>query len=285
MKKPLFGASTLSWIAPTWTDESVVYAIEKTAHTGFDVTEILLPIALNVDVKLIRDAIKKCHIQVDCGLNLNKDYHIPAHPKEAVDLVKKAIDITEQLGSNYLGGVLHGGIGCFTGVQRTLQEENILVDAWGEIAAYALPRGIDIGVEPINRYESYVCTSIAETLALQSRVDAPNLKVHLDTFHANIEENGFYHPVLTAGSQLRHVHMTESDRGMLGEGNVHWDDLFKGLAEIKYAHHLVLENFTNQIPGMASATSLWRPSKYDADDLAKGSLLFMQEMVDKWFVG
>ena len=63
--------------------------------------------------------------------------------------------------------------------------------------------------------------------------------------------------------------MTESDRGMLGEGNVRWDDLFRGLQEIDFNGNLVLENFSNSVPGMAEAVSLWRPSKYNADALAK----------------
>lgn len=72
--------------------------------------------------------------------------------------------------------------------------------------------------------------------------------------------------------------MTESDRGMLGEGNVRWDDLFRGLQEIDFNGNLVLENFSNSVPGMAVAVSLWRPSKYNADELAKGSLAFMRKM-------
>ena len=84
--------------------------------------------------------------------------------------------------------------------------------------------------------------------------------------------------VIAAGSRLRHIHMTESNRGMLGEGNVRWDDLFRGLQEIDFNGNLVLENFSNSVPGMAEAVSLWRPSKYNADELAKGSLAFMRKM-------
>lgn len=49
---------------------------------------------------------------------------------------------------------------------------------------------------------------------------------------------------------------------MLGEGNVRWDDLFRGLQEIDFNGNLVLENFSNSVPDMAEAVSLWRPSKY-----------------------
>jgi D-psicose/D-tagatose/L-ribulose 3-epimerase len=70
---------------------------------------------------------------------------------------------------------------------------------------------------------------------------------------------------------------------MTGEGNVHWDDFFKALAEINYQGPLVLENFSSQIKELVGPTSLWRPSKYNSEDLAKGSLLFMRKMVDKWY--
>ena len=97
-----------------------------------------------------------------------------------------------------------------------------------------------------------------------------------------IEETCFYQPVIAAGPRLKHIHMTESDRGMLGEGNVRWDDLFKGLQAIQFNGRLVLENFSNSIPGMAEAVSLWRPSKYPAEELAKGSLAFMRRMTEKY---
>src|SRR5690606_37015229 len=105
--------------------------------------------------------------------------------------------------------------------------------------------------EPINRYETYVLTSANEVLNLATEIGHPALGLMLDTFHMNIEENDFYTPVLAAGNKLKYVHMTESDRGMLGEGNVYWDDFFKGLAQINYSGDLVLENFTSQVPGMA----------------------------------
>jgi D-psicose/D-tagatose/L-ribulose 3-epimerase len=70
---------------------------------------------------------------------------------------------------------------------------------------------------------------------------------------------------------------------MTGEGNVHWNDFFKALAAINYQGPLVLENFSSQIKELVGPTSLWRPSKYNSEDLAKGSLEFMRKMVDKWY--
>ncbi len=138
-------------------------------------------------------------------------------------------------------------------------------------------RNITIAPEPINRYESYVFTAADEVLEMIEIIGKPNIGLHLDTFHMNIEERNFYDPIIRAGNRLKHVHITESDRGMTGEGNVHWDDFFKALAAINYQGPLVLENFSSQITALVGPTSLWRPSKYNSEDLAKGSLKIYEE--------
>lgn len=276
-QKIRIGASLLSWITPLWNPKSGLYAIEQTAKHGFDLIEILLPNSMDFDAEIVKQQLADNNLKAVCGLNLSEGYDIPTHPKEATTLIKSAIDKASVLGSNYLGGVLHGAIGVFSGQTRTKQETDTLLEVWHIIAEYAKEKGITIGVEPINRYESYVCTGAEETIELLKTVNHPNIGLHLDTFHMCIEETSFYTPIIKAGNLLKHVHITESDRGMLGEGNVNWDELFRGLKEINFEGNLVLENFSSSIPGMAEAVSLWRPSKYNAEDLAVGSLRFIQD--------
>jgi D-psicose/D-tagatose/L-ribulose 3-epimerase len=282
MLNPKFGASILSWIPPVWTSESGLYAIKKTAEAGFDLLEILLPVSMDFDAETVKKQLKENNIEAVCSLNLPKNCHIPFHPLEATTLIKAALDKAAILEVPFLGGVLHAGIGVFTGLPRTKEEEVIICQVWAEVSAHAQNLGIKIGIEPVNRYESYICTAASETLTLLRKTNASNLGLHLDTFHMNIEEANFYDPVIQANEKLFHVHMTESDRGMLGEGNVHWDELFKALSEISYSGALVLENFSSEIKELIGPTSLWRPSKYNAEDLAKGSLAFMKKMVEKY---
>lgn len=279
MIKAKFGASILSYMCPPWKDDDGIRTIEKTAKAGFDLVEILLPDSMQIDTIRVLNELKKNNVQAVCGLNLSSNYHIPTHPKEAIKLIKQAINKTNELESDYLGGVLHSAIGVFSGKQRTKDEEQILFEVWNEVGEYALQKCITIGIEPINRYESYMCTGAEETLDLIDRSKAKNIVLHLDTFHMNIEENGFYNPIKKARGKLIHVHMTDSDRGMLGEGNVNWDQLFAALNEINFEGHLVLENFSNSIPYMAETVSLWRPSKYSAEDLAIGSLDFIRKKI------
>lgn len=281
---PKFGASILSWI-PKWTPEGGLYAIEKTASAGFDILEISLPASMDFDARTVKNQLKKNRIEGRCSLILPKECHIPHHPEQAEKLLKTAIDKVEAMGGDFLGGVLYGAIGAFTGAPRTEAETSILQEVLFKVASYASQRGITLALEPINRYESYVLTSADEVLQLIAEMDLDNIGLMLDTFHMNIEESNFFRPVIQAGEKLKYLHITESDRGMLGEGNVRWDDLFKALATINYTGPLVLENFSSHLTELVGPTSLWRPSKYDPEALAKGSLAFMQKKARQWKVG
>ena len=193
---PTFGASILSWIPPMWTPEAGLFAIQQASAAGFDLLEILLPPSMEFDAPTVKRQLKQHGLKATCSLNLPKEAHIPFYPKKATCLIKEALDKASELEVDYLGGVLHSGIGVFSGKQRTQEEENTLCEVWAEVAEYAARSGITIGIEPINRYESYMCTSAEEVLRFIKRVNAPNLSLHLDTFHMNIEETSFMNRLL-----------------------------------------------------------------------------------------
>jgi len=279
---PIFGTTILSFI-PCWSAEGGRFAIEKTAEYGFDMLEIILPASLDFDAKTTKKQLNQHGVAGRCTLNLPADCHLPFYPEKATAILKAALDKVADMEGDFLGGVLHSAIAQFTGQPCTKEERLIVQQVFTEVAAYARERNITIAPEPINRYESYVFTAAGEVLELIESIGMDNIGLHLDTFHMNIEERNFYDPIISAGNRLKHLHITEGDRGMLGEGNVHWDDLFRGLAQINYQGPLVLENFSSEIKELVGPTSLWRPSNYNSEDLAKGSLAFMRKMVEKWY--
>ncbi|WP_449398253.1 sugar phosphate isomerase/epimerase family protein [Chryseobacterium wanjuense] len=214
------GASLLSWITPVWNPEAGKYAIEKTAGAGFDLIEILLPASMEFNADEVKKQLKNNNLEAVCSLNLPKEAHIALYPKVAENLMKQAINKTSELETDFLGGVLHGGIGVFFGKSLTKNEAEVITEVWSNVADYAKEKGVNIGIEPINRYETYVCNTAQNVLDLISKTGKDNLFLHLDTFHMNIEENNFYDPIILAGNKLKHLHMTDSHRGMLGEGTV-----------------------------------------------------------------
>jgi D-psicose/D-tagatose/L-ribulose 3-epimerase len=279
---PILGTTILSFI-PFWTTEGGNYAIRKAAEYGFEMLEVILPASLEFDPKNTKRQLDNYGLAGRCTLNLPTECHIPFYPEKAIDLMKRAIDKVAEMNGDFLGGVLQGAINTFTGAPRTEDENIILQQVYTEATRYAKDRNITIAIEPVNRYETYVFTACDEVIEMVDCVGAENMGVHLDTFHMNIEEAGFYSPVINAGKRLKHLHITESDRGMPGEGNVHWDDLFKALSEINYQGPLVLENFSSQLHELIGPTSLWRVSKYGSEELAKGSLEFVKQMIKKWY--
>lgn len=275
------GASLLSWITPLWNAESGKYAIKKTAHAGFDLIEILLPNSMDFDADTVKKQLRENSLEAVCSLNLPKEAHIAFYPETAEKLIKKAIDKADELETPLLAGVLHSGIGVFTGKPITEKEKEIICEVWCNVADYAQTRSIDIAIEPVNRYESYVCNTADNVLELIKKAGKSNLFLHLDTFHMNIEENNFYEPIINSGKMLKHIHVTESHRGMLGEGTVNWEAFFSALEEIKFEGNLVLENFSSSVPGMQEKVSLWQQSPYDAQELAEGSLAFLKKHVGR----
>ena len=271
-----FGASILSWILPDWKAKEGEYAIQKTAAAGFDLIEILLPPSMEIDTQTVRKQLKDGGIEAICSFNLPADSHIPFYPDKALKSIKEALDKADELNSTILAGVLHSGIGVFSGALKTQQEMDTVVQVLSAAAEYAGKLGITICVEPINRYESYICNAAGDVLELIALVGSKHLALHLDTFHMTIEEENFRDPVIKSAQHLKHLHITESNRGMPGEGNVRWDDLFASLAKINYDGALVLENFSSAVPGMSERVNLWRPSKHNADELALGSLAFIK---------
>lgn len=270
-----FGASMLSWI-PQWTTAGGSYAIQKAASHGFDLLEISLPSSLDIDIPRLKREAAKAGIGIRFTLILPKEAHPTLYPKKALNHLEKALDLVQAAGGTFLGGVLYSSIGIFTGQPCTEAERKTVIAVIRQAADYAADKGITLALEPINRYETYILNTAANVLALIKEINAPNLELMLDTFHMNIEETSFSAPVITAGKKLNYIHITGSDRGMPGEDNVDWNELFKALAATGFKGDLVLENFSSELEGLRGATSLWQPSKYNATDLASGSLDFLE---------
>ena len=101
-------------------------------------------------------------------------------------------------------------------------------------------------------------TTMADALAHAARVDHPNFGVMHDTFHANIEEKDPVGIVYQAAPKLRHVHISENDRGTPGRGHISFGPHFKALRAVDYDGWCVIEAFGRALPALAAATRVWR---------------------------
>lgn len=272
---PTFGAHAFIWVGD-WTPETGSFAIAAAARSGVDLIEIPMLRPERFDAPRHRAELEAASLGAICSLVLPPEAHMPAAPDAARDFLVRALDQVAAVGSGFLGGVLYGNLGTLTGQPPTSEERAICAETLRPVAAYAAERGITLGLEPVNRYETYLYNTIADTLELIDAIGADNVTIHADTYHMNVEEPGFSGPIEQAGRRLGCIHLSESDRGVPGHGNVGWDDVFAGLATAGYRGPLVLESFAAINPDLAGATCMWRRPSYTSDQLVHEGVAFLR---------
>lgn len=274
-----FGAHAFVWISD-WTTEAGNHAIREAGRLGFDFLEVPLLDPDNFDAENHKQVIADAGIDVAASLVLPTDAHMPSNPDKAKTFLLKALDKLEALGGNYLCGCIGYSLGTLTGEPPTEAERQTVVDTLFEVCQEADARGITLALECCNRYETYMYNALEDgqdTVLKIREMGATNIELHGDTYHMNIEEEGFYKPIKACADTLGYMHLSESHRGLVGSGTVNWDEVFQGLADIDYKGSLVLESFANINPALAAATCLWRPPNRSPEVLATEGLQFLRE--------
>ena len=276
-----YGANAFIWI-DDWTTEKGDFAIEEAGKVGFDFIEIPLMRPWDFDPKPHLEALSKARIGATASVILPEDAHMPTHPERGKEFLLAVLEKLDAVGGTYLGGCIAFAGGAFTGHPPTEHERQIVIDTLGEVVLDAKKRGITVGLECVNRYETYMYNVLEDAYATIKAVNLENFELHADTYHMNIEENNFYDPIVKCADVLGYLHMSENHRGLIGTGTVNWDELFKGLAAAQYSGPLVLESFSENNPDLIAAIRLWRPPQQSSDYLAREGLKFLQDMSTKY---
>lgn len=201
----------------------------------------------------------------------------PAIRRAALEATKLAVDCADAAGSKLLGGPLYAALGQFSGVPATDEEWGRSIEYIQQVADHAGETGCSLALECLNRFEIYLLNCAADGVRFVQEVDRPNVGLHHDTFHAHIEEKDPGAAIESAATRIRHVHISENDRGTPGHGQVRWVETFDALASIGYDGWLTIEAFGQALPALAAATKIWRPLFRDEEELARDGLAFMRE--------
>src|SRR3712207_4270664 len=273
---PLFGAHAFIW-AGEWTPEGAERVVRGAAEAGLDFVEIPLLHPESMDVSGTKELLDRYGIECTCSLGLPKVAHLPFAPDRAEAFLKGAVDVTDALEAPALSGAIYTHLGTLTGKPPAEDELAEVGRVLKNVARYAAEKNVSLGVEAINRYETYLISLASQADAMLDRIDEPNMFVHLDTYHMNIEEKGFYDPIVATGPRMQYIHLSESDRGTPGTGNVHWNEVFRGLKALDYDGHLVMESFAAINEDIMGATALWRDVVGDPEALVRDGLAFLRK--------
>lgn len=265
-----------------WDHENARRSIAAAADYGQDFIEIPLIDIPSVDAKHTRALLEKYGLRAVCSLVLPEPAWASARPDAAIDHLNAALDKAAEMGAEALTGVTYGGTNERTGFPPTQGEYDNLTRALSSAAGHAKTLGLQFGIETVNRYENHLLNSAEQAVALVERIGAENVFIHLDTFHMNMEEKGIANGIIAARNHLKYMHMSESDRGTPGCGNVAWDEVFSALAAIGFKGVLTLESFAAMPREMAGAISTWRPVAPSADEVLDKGLAFLRDKANQY---
>jgi len=195
-----------------------------------------------------------------------------------VEFLKQCIERTAELGGTLICGPLYAGLGLMTGRRRTKDEWKWAVEGLQVGGQWASKLGVTVCVEPLNRFETYFLNTLSDAAQLVRDVGEPNVLIHFDTFHANIEERHPADSLRAVAKDLGHVHISENDRGIPGTGHNDWPGIFTALKESSYDGWMTIESFAQPEPELAAAAAIWRDLTTSGDELAREGLQFIKSL-------
>ncbi len=255
------GINLLLW-TPFVTEEHFGI-LEKLKATGYDGAEIPL-FSGDVDhYQKVAKALKDNGLACTACTVMPDEEHNPIsadakHRQGGVDYLKWVIDCCEALGAEVLCGPYYHPLGTFTGVPPTAEEKQRGAEVHRQVADYAQKANVVLALECLNRFECYFLNTIDDGAAYAKQVDHSNFGIMYDAFHANIEEKDPIGCIAPNLDVIRHVHVSENDRGTPGKGHVPFGDIFKALKAGGYDQWLTIEAFGTSLPELAATTCVWR---------------------------
>ena len=274
-----------------WTQEwtgDYRYFLNKVADIGFDILEIsagdLLKMS-DTELRELRALSLDRGIEITSNIGPARCYDVGAKEKETrergitflSDIMKK-MDV---LGSRILAGVMYTyWPNEFDDLDKdaTWERSVLSVKRLGDVADTL---GIDFCLEVVNRFETNILNTADEGMRYLKDVDRKSVKLLLDTFHMNIEEDSIPDAIRTAGASLGHLHVGEGNRKLPGTGHLPWNEIGAALREIGYTAGVVMEPFVKMGGKVGSDIKVWRDlsngaSEAEMDAQIKTSLGFLR---------
>jgi D-psicose/D-tagatose/L-ribulose 3-epimerase len=276
------GLNTFLFASPFTTQKlSILKTIKE---IGFDGVEVAYENKGDIDFPTVKAAIEDNGLECSsiCGaFGPGRDLRGTAEEqKTAMSYIRDCVDACVGLGTDIFAGPFYSWVGRanMETAEAKNQQWKTVVKNTKELCNYAEDRGVYIGLEPLNRFETDFINICADAKKMVKEVGSPALKIHLDTFHMNIEEKSPALAILHAGDLLYHVHACENDRGAPGTGNIGWKGIHDALTAINYDRYLVIESFTPEVEIIAKAASIWRETEKSGTALARKGLHFLKAL-------
>ena len=276
-----FGINTFLFTSPFTNESTPLFKTFK--KWGFETVEIPIEDPSHIDPTFVKNELDRhglvCGSACAC-MGPGRDFRgTPEEQKTAMDYCQALLDQMVALDCPSLIGPVYSVVGKADAVEPAKQKEEwaLVVTNLKQLARYAEDRGRQICIEPLNRFETDFLNTCDQGLKLIKDVGSEAVKLHLDTFHMNIEEKFQGPAIRKAGKLLGHFHACGSDRGTPGHDHIDWKSVAAALKAIKYDGDVVIESFTTDVKVIARAAAIWRRIEPTRDEIAVKGLKFLKK--------
>ncbi|QBX54509.1 sugar phosphate isomerase/epimerase [Nocardioides seonyuensis] len=278
------GINTWVWTSPL-TDLNVDETLDHVASLGFDAVELPLENPGDLSAEKVAVALGRSGLDAYVVGAMAPGRDLVGTDAESVratqDYLRSCIDLAAGIGAASVCGPFYAATGRVWPMSPT--ERRASYAEWrtnlSPVVEHAAERGVVLGIEPLNRYETSLVNTVDQALEGLDGLLGPSLGLALDSYHLNIEERSSSAAIRSAGEHLVHVQVCGNDRGAPGGDQTDWEALLDALDEVGYAGPLDIESFTADNAAIAKAASVWRPLAPSQDDLARDGLAFLRDLV------
>jgi len=273
MKISMVASSAIGYPLPEGALESdemrqVEGAFSRLARLGYDGVELSIEEPFRTKASRISGISRKYGVEIPAigtGLIYARRRLSLSEPEEfkrmrAVKMLTRTIEIAAHLNSLVIVGLVRGKVGS----QRKRMGK--LRRSMRECDGVAEREGVQLVIEPLNRYEADNINNVEEALGLISDLNLRCTGLLLDTFHMNIEERSVEDAIRRAGRRLMHVHIADTNRLCPGKGHMQFGNVIKAIAERGYDRYLSAEILTSPRPMMDARMTIGHLSKLLAED-------------------
>ena len=279
--------------AQEWSVNFLPY-IPKVKKLGFDVLEVNCGRFHELDDSYFRE-LRRVSVGEDIllsgGYGPRPEHNLSSSDtslvRDAFHFWEVVFDKMEMAGIDRIGGALYSywPVDFRSGFNKE-EDTKRSIENMKKLADIAAGYGITLNMEVLNRFEGYMLNGCEEAVHFVKAVDKPNVKIHLDTFHMNIEEDSLIEAIYMAGDMLGHFHIGEANRRPpCAEGRIPWNDIGKALKDIGYDQYVVMEPFERMGGQVGKDISIWRDLSHgaeeaDLDKKAAKSVAFIRSLWD-----
>ncbi|MFV0334342.1 MAG: sugar phosphate isomerase/epimerase family protein [Tropicimonas sp.] len=271
------------WVG-SWSEAEARLAISRTAELGFDVLEMPALDPAIFDIALTRRLLDEAGLASVLSLGLDAGTDISSGDPEKMRAgearLLDVVSVARDIGAHHISGILYSAFQKYMvpPTRRGIEGAAEVIARVGEKAAAS---NITLGMEVVNRYETNVLNTAAQAIEFCRMVDRPNVKVHLDVYHMNIEETDSVAAIEMTGDMLGYFHTGDSHRGYLGTGSIDLPAIFKALVRTGYEGTITFESFSSKVVGdpLTGILGIWRNTWDDSDDLVRHAMEYTRSQL------